>query len=255
MPTIICTSGCTIISGGDFITVGVGSVFGKYILPKYFTFTLQTAASTKPPDDSTRRNLFDFIDSISGNSLLSVYTTEALGLQYRYNNNVLQQYGPGTVAGTTTIEITISPTSVSMSTSADYGWVETETITTVIDTTGREYLLYLSNPGFTSAGGYAAAISITGKYFSIIISTHICSYYILLIHIMQCSSYPSSYHQANCSTQCSPYQSPFRSPHYPAHYCPYRLSEWMQCDQQLRLYCARHRLWTLHTPHFLPLTI
>lgn len=163
MPIVDCTSGCTILSGAAY-TLGAGNVFGKYILPKYFTITLQTTGTTKPPDSLSRHNIFDFVDSNTAASLLSVYTTESAELQYRYNGDVLKGYGPPLAAGTITVTISVTATSLLMKTSVNPGWVDLAFIPAIVDTTQSEYLLYLSNLGFTSAGGSVAAISITSKY-------------------------------------------------------------------------------------------
>ena len=162
MPTIDCTSGCSILSGSAY-TLGAGNVFGKYILPRYFIFTFQTTGATKPLNSNFRRNIFDFVDSNTTASLLSVYTTEAAELEYRYNGDVLKGYGPPLATGTITVTITVTATSLLMKTSVNPAWTDIVVIPTIVDTTQSEYLLYLSNAEVASAGGSVAAIYITGK--------------------------------------------------------------------------------------------
>jgi hypothetical protein len=149
-----------------------GYQYGKwYNWPRYFSYTFQILNPTLGEKNPlVRKNILDLIDDDSGESFLSVYTTEELGLQYRYAGNVIAEYGPPLVAGYlalyTTVTVVVTDGRVILTTDAGMGVQLEVPIDTTVDTAGRTYDLHISNSVDPSSLGIIRAMSVTGKDFS-----------------------------------------------------------------------------------------
>jgi hypothetical protein len=168
-PTInydCANTACTMMASA--FLVGQNYHYGKWFnWPRYFSYTFQILNPTLAEDALTRRNIMDLIDDDSGESFLSVYTTEELNLQYRYAGNVIAEYGPALVAGYvafyTTVTIVVMEGRIILTSSADAGVLVEVEIESTVDTTDRTYYLHISNTLDPTSAGTIRTMSVSGK--------------------------------------------------------------------------------------------
>lgn len=148
---IDCRSTCTVYSATTVPVVQGFSAPGSYILPPFFKLTLQVRNVLLTSGLNVRTNILDITDAGTGASLLSIYATNTLALQVRYNGQILSDSAPqltSPLSTYTTIHITASYSTLAV---VIGGSSSVFNFGSRIDTTDRLYKIWLSNPTDTSA--------------------------------------------------------------------------------------------------------
>lgn len=115
-------------------------------------------------------NIFDLRDSVTGESLVYVSMPWTTNSVLGYGGRMLEQWGPNLVSNYqsayTKFTIVVKNGQISIASSNDPNWYDTFTIMN-INTAGRSYNLYLSNPNTggnsVCAGGYVRNFVISGS--------------------------------------------------------------------------------------------
>jgi hypothetical protein len=177
LSTTDCSSFCSFLTGGATLDVEAGQAYALLSLPTYFKlqFEYKNPAIGAFPCVS---NILDLQDASTGQSLLSVSLPWTSNTVVGYNGQIVESWGPSLVSSYqstyTTITIVIQAGVVTITSSANPSWVDTNYISSNCATTSRLFYLYLSNPNLDfnfpaqtetrpSASGTIRNIYITGK--------------------------------------------------------------------------------------------
>jgi hypothetical protein len=147
------------------VPISAGSkIGGWYQLPSNFQLTItfdHTALSTV---GSACNNILELSDALSSASLLFICTSSDLFLSIYYAGQIIfdESIPFAPITESTTITATILDTRLDVITSASAG-LSSEFLVTSVNTTGRNYQLYLSSAFNPSAGGSVSYLKISGK--------------------------------------------------------------------------------------------
>lgn len=159
-----CRASCTIVSSSVPISAGT-KIGGWYQLPTNFLLTItfdHTALSTMWSECD---NILELSDALSSASLLSICACSDLFVTVYYASSVVfdQNLAIAPTTESTTITMSILNGRIDAASSAS-GGITSETLAGNVNTTGRNYELYLSNIVNPSAGGFVSYLKISGKY-------------------------------------------------------------------------------------------
>ena len=166
-PTVVvqdCTSGCSIATGP--LSVFAGNTAGRLTLPTFFTFSMYMAVpELAATSSSPRRNVVDLRNDATGRSLLSVYITDTLDMQYRYNGTIIAEYGPALPLNTTVhsqVTVIVRPGGIDILTEGSPSTLSVS-VPSIVDTTGQVYRVWRSNAVDVSALGTIKSLNIHSK--------------------------------------------------------------------------------------------
>jgi hypothetical protein len=132
-----------------------------------FVLTFEVGNPALSVSSGTRLNILNIADRDSGAILIAVSTTETRALRFHYAGGIVLDNGPLLdpyySTAYTTIVVTMTPNSMKMVTSTDYGAVSEISIPNRVNTTGRVYNLYLSQASGVSSGGTVRKFTIGRK--------------------------------------------------------------------------------------------
>lgn len=184
-----CRGACSpLVAQGAMLPIAQGTVLSSSVLlPAYFTMTVMVKEVQLAASAGASNNIVDVIDASSGQSLLSVYTTNTTNLQLRYGGVTVLSPGPGLapLSQLTTITVTVSDRKVQIS--AETGGYQSATLASNVDTTGRVYQIYMSNPTSTSSAGIINFVSFAGNWcvcphrYDHVVCYHLALYFALFL--------------------------------------------------------------------------
>ena len=169
IPSTICTASCVIVVSNAMLGISMGATYNHYILPRYFKFSFRVRVPSLVVDSfQPRRNILDFKDAVSGQRLLAVYVTDTLALQYHYGTQTLTDVGPGLItnydSAFTVVTMWVNHDSIQISSTGQSGAMVSIPLTGAsIDTAGRSYVMYRSNPDDPSSTGTLQDVFFSGE--------------------------------------------------------------------------------------------
>jgi hypothetical protein len=163
-----CSVSCSFLTSGS-ASISTNTVYAVVTVSTYFklVFDYMPSSLGSYPYIS---NILDLRDTVTGASLLYVSLPWSTNSVLGYGGDMLEQWGPNLQSSCqstfTTFTVVVKAGIVTITSSNDPNWLDTFCITNV-DTTGRSYRLYLSNPNdgtnTRSAGGFIKNIYLTGS--------------------------------------------------------------------------------------------
>lgn len=148
------------------LSIFAGNTAGRLILPTFFTFSMYMAvAELAATSSDPRRNVVDLRDTATGRSLLSVYVTETLEMEYRYNGTTIAAYGPALPLNTaihSQVRVTVRPGGIDILTEGSPSTLSVS-VPSIVDTTGQVYRVWRSNAVDVSALGSIQSLFIHSK--------------------------------------------------------------------------------------------
>ena len=169
IPSTICTSSCVILGASNIVAISMGATYNHYILPRFFKFSFRVRVPSLVEDTlAPWRNILDFKDAVSGQRLLAVYVTDTLALQYHYGTQTLTAVGPGLISNYdsafTVVTMWVNHDSIQIVSTGQSGAMVSIPLTGAsIDTTGRSYVMYRSNPDDPSSTGILQDVFFSGE--------------------------------------------------------------------------------------------
>lgn len=166
MPTTDCTSYCSFLTGGASLNVKANQTHAIVSMCTNFKIQFDYVNPTIG-SCPTISNILDLQDTVTGRSLLYVSVPWTTNTVVGYNGQQVEQYGPNLVSGCdnswTRITVIYKNGIVTITSSANPGWIDTKCVSPTFDTTNRLFYLYLSNPSTLgpSARGSIKNIAIT----------------------------------------------------------------------------------------------
>ena len=164
-PFTSCTRGCTFL-GGTPLAIAANQELNEISLPTLFKLQFSVFGPTIAASSAIRKNMIDIVDYATGVSLFSVCTTENAALQVNYGGVTVAPYSVDLVSNYasafTYLTFTVQSYLVSAN-AAGNSWTPTYAVASNVNTTGRVYNLYISNPTQTTTGGSITNIIFTRK--------------------------------------------------------------------------------------------
>lgn len=148
-------------------TISVNNVLRQLAIPRYFSLTFEIYGVVKTLNVVDRNSIIDIKDSVTGDSLFAISTTETNSVRVTYGGSIMYPYGPPIFAPNlvtwTAFTVTVSPLGFSIVSSADSGNPMSTTIAAT-ETEGNVYKLFASNSYETSATGNLRNFYIQGEF-------------------------------------------------------------------------------------------
>ena len=137
-------------------------------------FTMTFGLTVLSDTSSTSKSIWELRDSVTGQVLLAQTRVSQSNTVWTYNGTVIAAAGAsgsiiasGSIGGTTLITmftLTMMASSATVHSSGQTAAITTVPIAKKVNTAGRTYNLYVSNPTDVSSGGIFYSFSISGKY-------------------------------------------------------------------------------------------
>jgi len=144
-----------------------GTNLRNVMLPPYFRVEFNMTVAALAASPGVRFNLFDLVNIYTGQSLLSLYLTNTVDTQIKFNGVVLSNNSVrfrADYTNPTYIRVHVYVDQVRAVASSDMSWVPVYPVTNN-RLTNDVYSLYISNPIDYSGGGSITKVRFAGKLF------------------------------------------------------------------------------------------
>jgi hypothetical protein len=173
-----CQTGCSLVTGGNMITVSKARLLYILDLPQYFQLTFEVYGPTLTSNGADPLlQILNLVNLDTGADFVGVAVSDSRALYFYYNEAMVTEETdsallvPDFVEGWITVKITTNNVEATISTSSDYTQVYHFPVQAYgsLPTSIHAYL-FASKESSMSAGGYVRNIQITGR---------LCFFYLL----------------------------------------------------------------------------